>query len=292
MKPHICKENSALLGVPLLALALGVLASCGGGSMNTPTSNGFSNGTGPIGGTVVDDSTGQPVAGAMVLLEQQDMSGIDRVQNSTGTASDGSFTFSSLSSGNYDLVAAASILTGSGATITYATTVTFQVPVGSTVAGIPLVPEFGNSTPDGQPASIGGKVTSGPAPIDVKLSALQSATPEGGQGVTVTIPALAGSTPEVTTVSGSLCPSGSACANYMILVPSSNPATGIFDASGTSYTFPSSGPTEVIYSLEGRAFVHGLTTSDCMPSIQTVTPIVLQGTLPTMVPDLSFTSCR
>ena len=62
----------------------------------------MSNPPGPnsISGVVVNDSTGQPVAGAIVLLEQPDASGIDRVVRSDTTASDGSFAFVSLMPGS------------------------------------------------------------------------------------------------------------------------------------------------------------------------------------------------
>ena len=171
-------------------------------------------GTGSISGTVMDDSTNQPVGGAIVLLEQLDTGGIDRVINAATTASDGSFAFSALPSGNYDVVAAASVPSGDQATSTYAATVTFRVPLGATVNKIPLVPEFGNSMPNGQPADIAGHVTTsggGPAQVDVKLSALQQAAPEGGSPVEVTIPTFTGSTPDITTTVSPTCPAGTAC---------------------------------------------------------------------------------
>jgi hypothetical protein len=253
------------------------------------------SGSGSISGAFIDDSTQRPVPGAIVLLEQVDSAGIDRVVRSTTTASDGTFVFTSLASGNYDLVATASITSG-GSTITYATTVTLRVPTDSTLNGIPLVPEFGDSMPTGLPVDIGsgGTITASgnsPAQVDVQLSALQGTMTQGGALVRVTIPTFVGSSPGITTMTGSTCPPGTACANYSLLVPSSSPVVGTYDPMQTSYTNPTTGPVEVVYIIEGKAFVHGGTTPDCTPSTQTTKPVVPRGTLPSAMPNLSFTDC-
>ena len=54
------------------------------------------------------DSTKRPIAGANVLVEQPDSSGVDRVVELELTASDGTFIFCPLAPGNYDVVVAAS----------------------------------------------------------------------------------------------------------------------------------------------------------------------------------------
>lgn len=287
-------EGSSLVSVLWLSFAVATLAGCGG-IMLTQNSD-PPPGTGSISGTVMDDSTNQPVGGAIVLLEQLDTGGIDRVINAATTASDGSFAFSALPSGIYDVVAAASVPSGDQATSTYAATVTFRVPLGATVNKIPLVPEFGNSMPNGQPADIAGHVTTsggGPAQVDVKLSALQQAAPQGGSPVEVTIPTFTGSTPDITTTVSPTCPAGTACVNYVLAVPSSDPVVGTFNSSGTTYTIPASGPVEVIYLIEGRAFIHGSNgTPTCMPSSETAGPVVPRGTLPSRIPNLAFQGCQ
>src|SRR5207245_8475974 len=86
-----------------LALGLIALAGCGSASVSDPPPAG----AGSISGTVFDHSTGQPV-GAVVLLEQRDGGGIDRVAKSTTTAPGGSFVASNLPTGKYDVAIAAS----------------------------------------------------------------------------------------------------------------------------------------------------------------------------------------
>ena len=92
-------------------------------------------------------------------------------------------------------VIAASVTSGSGATVTYATTVTFGVPSNTALDRIPLVPEYGDSTPNGPPAEIGATVTTAgaggvPAAAEIKLSALQAAAAENEPPVQLTVPRL------------------------------------------------------------------------------------------------------
>ena len=131
----------------------------------------------PITGTVVDAVTKLPVPGALVVLEQADSSGADRIVASTISASNGSFGLDPPSPGIFDVVADATVLLSSGTTVTYAATVTFGVPANANLSQIPLVPEFGSATPNGFPATISATVFSSgplgvPSEVDVKLSAL------------------------------------------------------------------------------------------------------------------------
>lgn len=282
---------ATLLILVQLGLA-GCAANVSPGNSDPPPASG----TNSITGAFIDDSTGQRVTGAIVFLEQADPAGIDHVVRSTTTASDGTFAFSDLASGNFDLVAAAPVTSG-GSTTTYAATITFRVPVDSTLNGVPLVPEFGSSMPYGLPVDIaGGGIIStsgnGPAPVDVQLSALQSAMTQGGTILQVTIPTFTGSATEISTAPGSNCPSGTDCAAYSLLVPSSAPVTGTFDPMQTTYTNPTTGPQEVVYTIEGRAFGRGTNNPDCSPSLLTVGPMVPRGTLVTRIPSLSFTGCQ
>ena len=122
MGQHSRNDVSSLPLVGLLAFGLATLLGCAGIIVSNPP------GPNSISGVVVNDSTGQPVAGAIVLLEQPDASGIDRVVRSETTDSDGSFAFVALMPGNYDVVTAASVTSSSGVTSTSATTVTLLVP--------------------------------------------------------------------------------------------------------------------------------------------------------------------
>ena len=192
---------------------------------------------------------------------------------------------------------AASVTSGSGATVTYATTVTFGVPSNTALDRIPLVPEYGDSTPNGPPAEIGATVTTAgasgvPVPAEIKLSALQSAAPENELPAQLTIPTFAGSTPEVTTATSTSCPAGAACANYKLFVPASNPVTGAYSPAGTNYTLPGQ-EQEVVYLVEGKAFVAGSAgTSDCMPPNQIAGPAVPRGTLAWHITNLAFIGCQ
>src|SRR5439155_2942380 len=108
--------------------------------------------------TVFADSTHKQVDGATAALEQPAATGLDLILTTTTPASDGGFRFSGLQPGNYDVVAGASLTSASGATHTYAATVTFRVPDNSDVRHIPLVPEFGGAIPTGQPVQISATV--------------------------------------------------------------------------------------------------------------------------------------
>src|SRR5271157_5314082 len=113
-------RGSQFASLPVTALCILVqfgLAGCAATistNSSDPPSKGRNSspppsGSGSITGAFIDDSTQRPVPGAIVFLEQVDSAEIDRVVKSTTTASDGTFVFSDLASGNYDLVATASV---------------------------------------------------------------------------------------------------------------------------------------------------------------------------------------
>jgi hypothetical protein len=285
----------SLVPFTILTAAMLYLAGCAAMVSNNNSDPPPPSGSDSITGAFIDDSTSQRVAGALVVLEQPDQSGIDRVLQSTVTAANGTFAFSGLSTGSYDLVADGSVTT-SGSTVTYAATITLGVPVNSTLNGVPLVPQFGDSMPYGVPVDIGsgGLITESgnAAMVDVNLSPLQSALTQTGTILQVTIPALAGSVSTVTTNAGADCSSGTNCANFSLLVPSRAPIVGTYDSAQTSYTNPTTGPQEVVYTIEGRTFVHASKTPDCSPSSLTVAPIVPRGTIASKAPNLNFTGCQ
>lgn len=251
-----------------------------------------------IWGMVVDHATNLPVTGANVVLEQPDANGVDRVVATTTTFPGGFFLFTGLQAGNYyDVVADTSVASSSGITQTYAAMVTFRVPVGSVLFRVPLVPEFGDSSLSGQPALISAAVTTSsasgaPAEADVGLSALQRAPLENGAMVQVTIPPFSGSTPLVTTSPNADCTSGTACANYALYVPSSDPVYVTYHLAPPNYTIPSAEPAEVIYFIEGKAFVPGTNTPDCNSTVQISGQVVPRGTLVSSIPNLSFAGCQ
>ena len=99
------------------------------------------------------------------------------------------------------------------------------------------------------------------------------------------------------TEAGGTCPLGTACTNYTLFVPASNPKAGTFNASGTNYSGPAAG--DVFYRINARAFIPGSgSLPNCLASSLitdrkdagdqlTVTP---GGT--TTAEPLAFTSCQ
>ena len=241
-----------------------------------------------ISGRVVEIVNGMsnPISNAVVLVEQKDSNSIDRVVMQKTTGQDGRFIFCPLPSGTgtYDIVTAAT-----NSSKTYNATVTLSVPLGTNMGDIPLVPEGGGTTP----AQINGLITSTPNPVDISLSALQAVG--GGNPLIVTIPLFANSTPIETTETGGSCLAGTACADYTLYVPASNPQVGTFSVTpSTSYTAPASAP--VYYWINAQAFapVSGSTTACTSPSLPltfdaTTRIVVSAGSITTQ--DFSFTGC-
>jgi hypothetical protein len=250
-----------------------------------------------ISGRVIDKDTKLPIPLALVAAEQKDSNNVDRIIVQKFTGPDGKFIFCPLPSGQtFDIVAVA--ITGQAA---YNATVTLNVPVGTAMGDIPLVPE------SGLPAIIKGQVTTTTSnqetSADIALSALQATKPIGsGSSLIVTIPLLNGSTHSVTTESNSTnCPNGTDCANYELLVPSSNPKVGVF---GQPYADPFDRPVK--YWVNAEAFVPMSATTnagkaDCSPSSlpekfdssTALTVVDASGTLITQVTqDFMFKNCQ
>ncbi len=245
--------------------------------------------TSTISGRVIDDNTSLPIPNAIVLLETRDPanSGIDRVFTQTLTGADGRFIFCSLPQGTYDVVAGARTPGTPGTT--YNTTVTLQVPLGRDMGDVPLVPEPAGTLP----ATIAGQISTSTGTAatsaDIQLSALQSVT-AGGITVLVTVPLLAGSTPNIPTQTLG-CAVNTDCAGFTLNVPAGNPQAGVFSVSPpTSYTAQAGGN----YSVEAQTFIPmsgGL--EDCSPSDQTVpNVIVASGATSTLNGAIAFTGCQ
>lgn len=251
--------------------------------------------TNSISGTVNDNTSNKPVAGAIVLLEQPDSTNVDRVVRAGVTGSDGSFVFCPLPSGNYDVVVAAKTTSATLLTTTYNATVAFKVPLGTALNNIPLVPETTSLT-GSSPATLTGQVTTAgtgaAVAAMVTLSALQQATPTGGPNILVTVPVLAlgGQPPSVMTTatptSGPACPAATDCFNYSLALPASNPQFGTFSSGSITYTAPA--PGTVTYSLNATAPACTAST----PSSGTVGSItVTPGNSTAVSTVLAFTGC-
>ena len=204
-----------------------------------------------INGTVIDSSTGNPIVGGttVVVLEQKDASGVDRVIQSTLADANGNFVLCPVPAGTYDLVVTA--VNGSG--VFYAATVTAGVQASTAVGNIPVTPEPGTGTSTG-PASLTGVVqtggSSGAVSEIVTLSALQTVS-INGSNVLFTIPLVQQSvaTANVTTASGASCQSGFDCASFTLAVPGVNAFVGSFSSTGTQYT---QGSGAVTYNVDAQ----------------------------------------
>ncbi len=240
-----------------------------------------------ISGRVIDQVTKDPIPNAIVMLETRD-SGIGRVFAQVRTDPVGVFVFCPLPSGttSYDVVAAART-----ATSTYNATVTLNVPVDKDMGDVPLVPESGGTLP----ATIKGQVTTSQNSADIQMSAMQSVPVTGGT-LRVTIPVFTGSIASFSTAdmtqTGGICSVGTKCADYILLVPASNPQYGVFStAPKTSYTAPAGAP--VTYSVEGQSSVvsGGVTQPYCSPSKLQVDGLVVTAGADT-IRNFDFLGCQ
>ncbi len=239
-----------------------------------------------ISGTVVNNVTRGAIPNATVFVEQPDPSNlsIDRIISQTTTGAAGDFIICPLPSGSYDVVVATK---DSRTNTTYNATVTLQVPVGTAVGQIPMVPQTGVV-----PGTINGQITTDnpiglPTSANLSLSALQQAG-----SLLATIPPLPTSTP-------TNLPSENGIANYTLLLPAGNPLVGTFSASPPTFYTPSV-PAPGIYFLNAQAFTPMSSnlnpgSPDCTPSSL---PTAFSGTSLTVVTggtvtqDFIFTGCQ
>jgi Domain of unknown function (DUF4382) len=257
----------------------------------------------------VTDAAGNPIAGAMVALEQPDPSGatdssgnpIDRILMSTSTASDGTWSICPVMAGNttkpYDIV-----VTGADATgILYAPSIETGVSIGSTAGTVVLNTSASDTSAALSTATVSGQVTSvnssmAGTVIDAELSVLETihsvdytipmpmtATQTGGASMTVT-------TAPNTTQNPACNPTSSDCADYSIQVPALGAYVGVWSSSGVTLTQPNLLP---IYSIDGMATVSGSTsTTDCTPSEVIASAGTLAGAPPIGTANLAFTGCQ
>ena len=243
-----------------------------------------------INGSVIDASTGKPVAGMVwVAVEQKDANGVDRVVQSTIANADGTFVFCPLSAGTYDVVISG--MRGSDAAL-YSPSIVTGVAVGDTTGAVMLNPPALAAA--SSMANFTGLVTSN-AVIDVTLTALQTVN----AGI-YTIPQQPAGTPyynvaqTVTTGAGPVgnppvaCPNGTDCIDYSLSVPSGGPYIGAWTASGATLSQPA--------PLASYA-VDGTTTSACSATEVNSNPATpLSGTGPfanvAVTTNLQFTGCQ
>jgi hypothetical protein len=265
----------------------------------TLTAGVVSTNTTGISGHVVDSVTSQPIAGATVALEDSDKSGTDRIFMEAVTDSGGHFSFCPLPMGTvFDVVVDAVSSSGTA----YNATVAVNIPGGTDVGALPLVAETGTTK---GPGTIQGIVTAlngtAGANIDVSTSALQTVSISGGATRPVTVPLLQGSTSNIAVQSTTPCtatgsPMGAFCAQYMLVVPASNPNVGSFSAGKITFSPPASG--NVLYSVEADATkpMSGGATICSMPSQTTnldTNGVTLKVTAAatTTAKEIDFTGC-
>ena len=262
-----------------------------------------------IGGRVVDSVSKTPIAGnVLVAIEKTDSTGVDRVLMQTTADSQGNFRFCPMPMGTFDIVVVA--LTASNAP--YNATTVVNVPNGSDLGAIPLVAETGATGPANLQGFLTAKTATGGATVDVSLAALQSISLSGNVTRQLNIPlqntsaSAAGpavnSTGLVSITASNSCPMGSPtganCAQYMLVVPASNPSVAVFAAGGLTFSAPASG--DVLFTVDAQAAVPmSGANPDCMPpEIMTSNdastppqPLKVTPGMTTNVARMDFSSC-
>lgn len=248
-----------------------------------------------INGKVLDQGTGNPVSGSvMVALEQKDSTGVDRVVMSTMAGSDGTFVFCPLPSGSYDVVIVGTRTDGT----LYEPSILTGVSTGDTTGTVNLYLPATTAT---SAATLTGLVTSENSSKEATAADMQLSALETVSSTTFTIPLPTTSTQSSAVLSVETaastttltCPTGTDCASYTMQLPSGGPYIGAWSSSGVTLT--QSAPLAT-YVVDGIAFVPGSGgTSDCSPSeLQSTPASALTGVGPftVTVPTLSFTMCQ
>ena len=265
-----------------------------------------------IGGKLVAlnpaDSTTSPIptpATMIVFAEQPDSGGVDRVLASRvlNADGDGSFSFCPITGeGTVDIVGTAMDANG----VTYNATIVFNVPPGTSLGDIGLVPE---ESVDTAPATLEGVVSSQDSAstataADVSVSALQAATPSGGSERLVTIPAFGDSTLNVVTADSTvdlICPANTKCAAFTLNVPASNPRVGTFSGGSVTFAALPDPLADILYRVNGVASVPGSEEkgTNCSPSSVTVdkledgtTTLTVTAGATSTTQTIAFTGCQ
>jgi hypothetical protein len=243
-----------------------------------------------ISGTVIDAATQAPIVGGttVVVLEQNDGSGVDRVVMETVADNTGAFSFCPVTSGTYDIVVAA--INGSG--IAYGATVITGVQASSGLGTVPL-------TAAQAPASLTGSITTSTGTMataaDLTLSALEPIS--SSLMVTVPLAGQSAATATLMTAPAMSCPTNTDCVSYTLSLPAANPSVGMFSSSGhQSPAPPATGSVQ--YTIDATAFTPGMAGQpDCSPSeLKTnqtsgMTPLVVTPGGSATAATLPFTGC-
>jgi hypothetical protein len=249
-----------------------------------------------INGKVMDQATGNPVSGAvLVAVEQKDAAtGVDRVVMSQMAGSDGTFVFCPLPAGTYDVVVVGTRTDGA----LYEPSIVTGVATGDTTGTVNLYLPA-NTANSG--ATLKGLVTSQNSSNAATVAQVELSALETVNSTTYTIPLAPTSTqssptlaletaPSTTTLT---CPTGTDCVSYTMQISSGGPYIGAWSASGPALT--QSAPLAT-YVVDGIAFVPGSGGKlDCSPSeLQSTPASALSGTGPynAAVPTLAFMSCQ
>ncbi|HTY55165.1 MAG TPA: hypothetical protein VMB26_08195, partial [Candidatus Binataceae bacterium] len=214
--------------------------------------------------------------------------------------SNGTFTFLPVGNGTYEIVAdvgsVPSVGTPSNATIATSITVNSGAP---TNLMIPLVAESGSA------ATVQGLFTtspitsSGPA---VSYIGVQSFTIPGGGTVLAQIPFYNGGTPPTPVINNTtafpganctgvaplICPGGTLCACYLIILPASNPVVGEANSTGNGYAVPAAG--QAAYFMD--AFTSIGSSAACSPNEFVSTGFAAGSGVTTTAPELDFSNCQ
>jgi len=245
-----------------------------------------------INGKVLDQTTGNPVNGEVIVaLEQKDANGVDRIVMSTLAGNDGAFVFCPIPSGAYDIVIDGEASDGTG----YQPSIITGIANGQTVGTVNLYRGLSGAA---SVVQLSGGVTSQNsanqgAIVDVAVSALEIA-PAGG--TTYTIPLLPNAqqpmaTLALETASSSTCSAGTDCATYTMLLPAGGPYVGAYSASGVTLSQVAPLATYVIDAL---AFVPSSGAAvDCTPpEQQTPSYQLAAGGGTVIIKPLAFMQCQ
>jgi Carboxypeptidase regulatory-like domain len=254
-----------------------------GGEVSTTSSS--------INGKVLDQGTGNPVSGQVIVaLEQKDASGVDRAMMSTLAGADGAFVFCPIPAGTYDVVIVGERTDGTA----YQPSVVTSVTNGQTVGNVSL--HIGTAGALGA-ANFSGGVTSQNASTagtvaDIEVNALET---DSGSGTTFTIPLLPNAqqpsaTLALETAASSGCAAGTDCANYSMTLPAGGPYIGAYAASGLVLTQNSPLATYVVDGLAVVPSSGGV--ADCSPSEQKSQPYALSNSFNVPVQTLAFSQCQ
>lgn len=244
-----------------------------------------------INGKVLDQSTGNPVNGkVLVALEQKDAAGVDRIVMSTLAGNDGSFVFCPIPSGTYDVVIVGTRSDGTA----YQPSIVTGVANGQTTGNVNL---YVGTVGTAGAVTLSGSVTSQNSSnqgtvTDVQVSALETLN-----NVTYTIPLVQNTTQtaatlQVETAAGSSCTTGTDCAAYSLVLPAGGPYVGAYASSGI--TLAQSSPLAT-YIVDGVAFVPSSGgVADCNPTEQKTPSYALTstGSFTLSVQALAFTQCQ